>query len=87
VAEDALCDRGEGPQGSAPSAPRLLADDASLDGLAREDLLMDIHMMVAGGGRERAETEYHALLVKAGLRPTRVIRTPGPLAIIEAEPA
>jgi Ku protein len=32
VAEDALCDRGEGPQGSAPSAPRLLADDASLDG-------------------------------------------------------
>jgi Ku protein len=27
-----LCDRGEGPQGSAPSAPRLLADDASLDG-------------------------------------------------------
>src|SRR4029077_3508296 len=32
VAEDALCDRGEGQQGSAPSAPRLLADDASLDG-------------------------------------------------------
>jgi non-homologous end joining protein Ku len=32
VAEDALSDRGEGQQGSAPSAPRLLADDASLDG-------------------------------------------------------
>src|ERR1700730_14436836 len=31
VAEEALCDRGEGQQGSAPSAPRLLADDASLD--------------------------------------------------------
>ena len=30
VAEEALCDRGEGQQGSAPSAPRLLADDASL---------------------------------------------------------
>src|SRR5580700_8313484 len=27
AAEDALCDRGEGPQGSAPSAPRLLADE------------------------------------------------------------
>jgi Ku70/Ku80 beta-barrel domain len=32
VDEDALADRGEGQQGSAPSAPRLLADDASLDG-------------------------------------------------------
>src|SRR3984893_2270893 len=30
VAEDALCDRGEGPQGSAPSAPRLLADVPAL---------------------------------------------------------
>ena len=32
VAEDALSDRHEGQQGSAPSAPRLLVDDASLDG-------------------------------------------------------
>jgi len=32
VAEDALSDQGEGQQGSAPSAPRLLVDDASLDG-------------------------------------------------------
>ena len=30
--EDELPDRGEGQQGSAPSAPRLLVDDASLDG-------------------------------------------------------
>src|SRR5438270_4527537 len=32
VAEDAWSDQGEGQQVSAPSAPRLLADDASLDG-------------------------------------------------------
>jgi Ku protein len=32
VAEDAWSDQGGGQQGSAPSAPRLLADDASLDG-------------------------------------------------------
>ena len=32
VAEDAWSDRGEGQQGSAPSAPRRLADDASPDG-------------------------------------------------------
>lgn len=57
------------------------------DALARENLLSDINMMVAAGGRERTETEYRALLVKAALRPTRVIRTPGTSAIIEAEPA
>ena len=32
VAEDAWSDQGEGQQASAPSAPRLLVDDASLDG-------------------------------------------------------
>ena len=32
VAEDALSDRGEGQQGSAPSAQQLLADDTGLDG-------------------------------------------------------
>jgi hypothetical protein len=44
--------------------------------------------MVAGGagGRERTETEYRTLLVKAGLRLTRVIRTPGTSAIIEVGP-
>ena len=34
------------------------------DALARENLLMDINMMVAGGGRERSEADYRALLVK-----------------------
>jgi hypothetical protein len=43
--------------------------------------------MVAAGGRERTEAEYRTLIVKAGLRLTRVIRTPGTSAIIEAEPA
>jgi hypothetical protein len=58
------------------------------DALARENLLSDINMMLgAAGGRERTEAEYRALLVKAGLRLTRVIRTPGTSAIIEAEPA
>jgi hypothetical protein len=43
VAEDAWSDRGEGQQGSAPSAPRLLVDDASLDGDSRE-----IHSLAPG---------------------------------------
>jgi orsellinic acid C2-O-methyltransferase len=57
------------------------------DALARENLLMDINMMVgSAGGRERNEADYRALLVRGGLRLIRVISTPGTSAIIEAEP-
>lgn len=56
------------------------------DALARANLLSDINMMVATGGRERTEAEYRTLLVKASLRFTGVIRAPGTSAIIEAEP-
>ena len=63
--------------------PERIAPD---DALARESLLSDINMMVSGGGRERTEAEYRALLVKAGLRLTRVFPTPGTAAIIEADP-
>jgi hypothetical protein len=58
------------------------------DARARENLLIDINMMVAStGGRERTEAEYRIILVKAGLRVTRVIPTPGTSAILEAERA
>jgi hypothetical protein len=57
------------------------------DALARENLLGDINIMLAAGGRERTEAEYRALLVKAGLRLIRVIRVPGTSAILEAAPA
>lgn len=58
------------------------------DAAARENLLSDINMMLnGGGGRERTEAEYRALLVKAALRLTGIISTPGTSAIIEAEPA
>jgi hypothetical protein len=40
--------------------------------------------IIGGGGRERTEAGYRALLLKAGLRLTRVISTPGTSAIIEA---
>lgn len=56
------------------------------DALARENLLMDINMMVGSGGLERNEADYRALLVRGGLRLIRVIPTPGTSAIIEAEP-
>jgi hypothetical protein len=42
-------------------------------------------MVASSGGRERTEAEYRTLLVKASLRLTSIIPTPGTSAIIEAE--
>jgi hypothetical protein len=45
---------------------------------------IDIEMLAVAGGRERTEEEYAELLSKAGLHLARVVRTPSPLAVIEA---
>lgn len=45
---------------------------------------IDIEMLAVAGGRERTEAEYAALFAKAGLRLARVVRTPSPIAVIEA---
>jgi hypothetical protein len=47
--------------------------------------LLDIHMMVLPGGRERTEAEFAQLFAAAGLRLTRVIATSGLLCLLEAE--
>jgi hypothetical protein len=47
--------------------------------------MLDIVMLAVPGGRERTPDEYGALLAKAGLRLTRIIPTPSPVSIIEAE--
>jgi O-methyltransferase/methyltransferase family protein len=44
----------------------------------------DLMMMVVASGRERTEAEYAELFDAAGLRLARMIRTPGPLSVIEA---
>jgi len=45
---------------------------------------IDIEMLAIAGGRERSETDYRDLLARAGLRLARIVRTPGPLAVLEA---
>lgn len=47
--------------------------------------LLDVHMMVLPGGRERTEAEFAQLFTAAGLRLTRVIVTPGIMCLLEAE--
>ena len=56
------------------------------DALTRAKFIHDINMMVNPGGRERTEAEFRNLLARADLRLTRVVSTPTPLAVIEADP-
>jgi DNA-binding HxlR family transcriptional regulator len=56
------------------------------DALTRAKFIHDINMMVNPGGRERTETEFCNLLSQVGLRLTRVLAMPGPLAVMEVDP-
>ncbi|MCV7384276.1 methyltransferase [Mycolicibacter longobardus] len=49
-------------------------------------LLLDLEMLVAGGGKERTRREYAELLSQAGFELQRVVPTTSPLAIVEARP-
>lgn len=48
-------------------------------------LFYDLHMQVMLGGCERTEGEFRALLESAGLKMLRILPTPSPLKLIEAE--
>lgn len=50
-------------------------------------MLLDLEMLVHAGGLERTANEYRSLLSRAGFRLTRVIRSAGPMSIVEALPA
>ena len=49
--------------------------------------LLDLHMLVSPGGRERTEAEYRELLASAGFTLGRVIPTASLVSIVEAVPA
>ncbi|MGK3998387.1 methyltransferase [Sorangium sp. So ce1024] len=48
--------------------------------------LMDLAMMLAGGGRERTEAEFRELLAGAGFRLSRVLPTASATSVLEAVP-
>jgi hypothetical protein len=48
--------------------------------------MLDMMMLVGPGGQERTESEYRALLGKAGFRLTRVVPTASPVSVVEAIP-
>ena len=49
--------------------------------------LLDLHMMVVTGGRERTAQQYDQLLQAAGFRLARLIPTACLISLVEAEPA
>ena len=49
--------------------------------------LLDLHMLVSPGGRERTRAEYRDLLASAGFALGRLIPTASPVSIMEAVPA
>lgn len=63
---------------------QIVADDAGPSPAKFLDLEM---LALTVGGRERTEEEFRELFQSAGLRLTRVVRTAGPLCVLEAQPA
>ena len=51
-----------------------------------ELFMLDVHMMVTTGGRERTEAEYGALLDAAGFRVTNVVPTQSRMSVVECVP-
>jgi hypothetical protein len=50
-------------------------------------LLIDLEMLVAVGGRERAHAEWANLLGRAGFRLNRIVHTATEVSVVEAVPA
>ena len=48
--------------------------------------LVDLEMLIMCGGRERSEQEFGQLFKRSGFRLNRVVRTQGPICVIEAMP-
>lgn len=67
---------------------RLVIIESLLDGdPTPAQALMDLHMLVIHGGRERPAAAYQALLQSAGFRPDGVTRAGGGLALLYGRPA
>ena len=49
--------------------------------------LLDLHMMVVPGGKERTEAEYRKLFEGAGLRLTRIVPTKAEVSVVEGKKA
>lgn len=73
-----------------PGGARLLVIEQLLPGRAADDpqaVMLDLHMMVVTGGRERSLDEFQALLAQSGFAVSGVIPAACGVSVIEAAPA
>jgi hypothetical protein len=64
---------------------RVLPDAMEASARCRDVAFSDLNMLVLAGGQERTESEFRALLGRAGFRLARVVPAP-PLCVLEAIP-
>jgi hypothetical protein len=77
------CHRAMGPHSTLLVVERLLPERIECIGAHRDIVMMDLHMLVMPGGRERTTNQYAKLLATAGLLSTRVRPTASPFAVME----
>lgn len=72
-----------------PPGGRLLVIEPILSPASDSDpaKFLDVIALAITGGRHRTLDEFRSLLARTGFRQTRVAGTPGPVSIIESEPA
>ena len=65
----------------------ILPDRVEHSGAPQRGFIVDLHMMVTTGGRQRTVTEYRTLMEAAGFRVTKIVRTQSEMSVIECVPA
>jgi orsellinic acid C2-O-methyltransferase len=78
------CHRAMGPDSTLAVIERALPERILPDDAHREIVMMDIHMLVATGGRERTVSQYNELLAAAGLTVIAAQSTSPPFTILTA---
>ncbi len=82
------CRRAMGADGRLLLVEPVLPDriEAAASPGVRDDMLMDLTMLVRTGGRERTEAEYRSFLSAADMRVRRIVPTSTSVSLIEAAP-
>jgi hypothetical protein len=80
------CHRAMKSQAKLLLAERMLPADVEPSVALQRAFMLDVHMMVTTGGRERTESEYYALLNESGFRVSKVFPTQSEMSVVECEP-
>jgi SAM-dependent methyltransferase len=80
------CRRAMGPQGKLLIVEGVYPRRIDQSDASRGAAANDVNMLVATGGRQRAEAEFEALYEASGFRLTKIVPTPARVCVIEGTP-